>query len=176
MLAGDSGPELISGFFCSTKSANRRVVWGILPILIAIKAETFERTLGIARDLASSMRTFAEPQGNELIPLENSEYPFEEHVEDVLRRQSRRSGMLLNSDELIGFAHLPSASVRSGALERDAGKTKAAPALARNATGLLLGHNVHIGESVPVRLTPDQRVRHTHIIGASRVQKANSCH
>ena len=145
-------------------------------VRIAVKAETFEKTLGIARDLASSMRTFAEPQGNELIPLENSEYPFEEHVEDVLRRQSRRSGMLLNSDELIGFVHLPSASVRSGALERDAGKTKAAPALARNATGLLLGHNVHIGESVPVRLTPDQRVRHTHIIGASRVQKANSCH
>src|ERR1019366_5255343 len=119
-----------------------------------------------------SLRVFADPQGNELIPLENSEYPFDEHVEDLLRRQSHRSGMLLNSDELIGFVHLPSSAVRSLALDRDTGKTKAAPVLARNAAGLLLGDNVHLGESVPVRLTPDQRVRHTHIIGASGTGKS----
>jgi hypothetical protein len=141
-------------------------------VRIAVKAETFERALGIARDLASSLRMFAEPQGNELIPLENSQYPFYEHIEDVLRRQSRRSGMLLNSDELVGFVHLPSGAVRSPALERETGKTKAAPAIARNATGLLLGNNIHIGESVPVRLSPDQRVRHTHIIGASGTGKS----
>src|ERR1035441_10639046 len=141
-------------------------------VRIAAKAETFERALGIARDLASSLRVFAEPQGNELIPLENDQYPFEEHVEDLLRRQSRRTGMLLKSDELVGFVHLPSSAVRSLALARDTGKTKAAPALARNAAGLLLGNNIHIGESVPVRLTPDQRVRHTHIIGASGTGKS----
>jgi Type IV secretion-system coupling protein DNA-binding domain len=141
-------------------------------VRIAVKAETFERTLGIARDLASSLRMFAEPQGNELIPLLNDQYPFYEHVEDVLRRQSRRSGMLLNSDELIGFVHLPSSAVRSPALERETAKTKAAPAIARNATGLLLGNNLHVGESVPVRLSPDQRVRHTHIIGASGTGKS----
>jgi hypothetical protein len=141
-------------------------------VRIAAKAESFDRTLEIARDLASSLRMFAEPQGNELIPLENNQYPFDEHVEDLLRRQSRRSGMLLNSDELIGFVHLPSSAVRSPALERETGKTKASPAIARNATGLLLGNNVHVGQSVPVRLSPDQRVRHTHIIGASGTGKS----
>jgi hypothetical protein len=141
-------------------------------VRIAAKAEDFDRALGIARDLASSLRVFADPQGNGLIPLENSQYPFDEHVIDLLRRQSRRSGMLLNSDELIGFVHLPSSAVRSLALARDTGKTKAAPALARNAAGLLLGNNIHIGESVPVRLSPDQRVRHTHIIGASGTGKS----
>jgi hypothetical protein len=141
-------------------------------VRIAAKAEIFDRALGIARDLASSLRMFAEPQGNELIPLENSQYPFDDHVEDMLRRQSRRPGMLLNSDELIGFVHLPSSAVRSPALERDTDKTKPAPAIARNATGLLLGDNVNVGESVPVRLTPDQRVRHIHIIGASGTGKS----
>src|ERR1035437_6107630 len=141
-------------------------------VRIAAKAEDFDRALGIARDLASSLRVFADPQGNGLIPLENSQYPFDEHVIDLLRRQSRRSGMLLNSDELIGFVHLPSSAVRSLALARDTGKTKTAPALARNATGLLLGNNVHLGESFPVRLSPDQRVRHTHIIGASGTGKS----
>jgi hypothetical protein len=141
-------------------------------VRISTKAETFERALGIARDLASSLRTFADPQGNELIPLENNEYPFDEHIEDVLRRQSKRCGMLLNSDELIGFVHLPGSAVRSPALRRETGKTKVAPAIARNAVGLLLGDNVHAGESIAVRLIPEQRVRHMHVIGASGTGKS----
>ncbi len=141
-------------------------------VRIATKGETFERALQIASDMAGSLRVFAQPQGNELIPLENEQYPFYDHIEDVLHRQSRRSGMLLNSDELIGFVHLPSSAVRSLALARDAGKTKAAPAIVRNATGLLLGDNVHNGESIPVRLTAEQRVRHTHIIGATGTGKS----
>ena len=152
------------------KKVTRRLYAAV--VRIATKAETFDRALGIARDLASSLRMFAEPQGNGLIPLENDQYPFNDHVEDLLRRQSRRPGMILNSDELIGFVHLPSSAVRSPALERDTDKTKAAPSIARNAAGLLLGNNVHIGESVPVRLTPDQRVRHTHVIGASGTGKS----
>ena len=141
-------------------------------VRIAAKGETFERALEIARYLAGSLRVFAQPQGNELIPLTNERYPFYEHVEDVLRRQSRRCGMLLNSDELIGFVHLPSSAVRSPVLQRDAGKTKAAPAIARNSTGLFLGNNIHFGESIPVRLTPEQRTRHCHIIGASGTGKS----
>jgi hypothetical protein len=142
-------------------------------VRIATKGKTHERALQIACDMTSSLRVFAQPQGNELIPLQNDEkYPFEEHVEDVIRRQSRRSGMLLNSDELIGFVHLPSSAVRSPALARDAGKTKAAPAIVRNNTGLLLGINIHNGESIDVRLTAEQRVRHTHIIGATGTGKS----
>jgi hypothetical protein len=142
-------------------------------VRIATKGETHERALQIACDMASSLRVFAQPQGNELIPLENDEqYPLDEHIEDVIRRQSRRSGMLLNSDELIGFVHLPSSAVRSPAMARDAGKTKAAPAIVRNAAGLLLGTNVHNGESNAIRLTTEQRVRHTHIIGATGTGKS----
>jgi hypothetical protein len=136
-------------------------------VRIAVKSEAYDRAVLIARDLASALSVFNHPQGNQLIPLSNGEYPFYDHVEDVLRRQSRRSGMLLNSDELIGFVHFPSSAVRSPALERDKGKTKAAPAIARNANGMLLGQNLHFGESIPVRLTPEQRVQHMHVIGAS---------
>ena len=141
-------------------------------VRIAVKGESFERVLEIARDLAGSLRVFANPQGNALIPLANDDYPFAEHIEDVLRRQSRRSGMILNTDELIGFVHLPSSSVRSPVLERDTGKTKATPAIAHNPTGLLLGANLHAGQSTPVRLTTEQRVRHSHVIGASGTGKS----
>lgn len=143
-------------------------------VRLATKAETFDRALGIARDIAGSLRVFANPEGNELVPLKNEldEYPHDDHIEDVLRRQSRRCGMLLNSDELTGFVHLPSSAVRSPVLERDSGKTKAAPAIVRNAQGLLLGNNIHLDESIAVRLTPEQRTKHVHVIGASGTGKS----
>lgn len=145
-------------------------------VRIAVRTESQGRTLQLARDLASSLRVFAHPHGNELIPLSNADYPFEDHVEDVLRRQSRRTGMLLNSDELIGFVHLPSSAVRSAALRRDTGKSKAAPSIARATNGILLGDNVHAGSRVEVRLTPEQCVRHCHIIGASGTGKSTLLH
>jgi hypothetical protein len=141
-------------------------------VRMAVKSATYERTVEIARELAGSLRVFADPQGNELIPLTNDDYPFEDHIEDVLCRQSRRSGMLLNSDELIGFVHLPGSDIRSPALERQVSKSKSAPSIVRLKEGLLLGTNDHIGESVQVRLSPEQRVRHTHIIGSSGTGKS----
>ena len=141
-------------------------------VRIAVKGKTYEDALQIAQSLAASLRVFANPQSNELIPLENTDYPFEQHIEDVIRRQSRRCGMLLNSNELVGFVHLPSSDVRSPVLARQTGKTKAAPASVRGDKGVLLGINIHADESTQVRLTPDQRVQHTHIIGASGTGKS----
>jgi hypothetical protein len=141
-------------------------------VRIAAKGKTFERVLQVASDLAGSLSVFAHPQGNELIPLKNDDYPCFNHIEDVIRRQSRRSGMILNSDELIGFVHLPSSAVRSPAFQRQTIKTKAAPLNVRQGNGLLLGTNEHAGETVEVRLSPEQRVHHTHIIGASGTGKS----
>jgi hypothetical protein len=140
-------------------------------VRILLRAEEFDRIVQLARDLAGSLRVFAHPNGNELIPLQNDDYPFEEHIEDVLRRQTRRTGMLLNSDELNGFVHLPSTAVRSPVFQRQTTKTKAAPAIVRQ-HGLLLGTNDHAGETIEVRLSAEQRTRHTHIIGASGTGKS----
>jgi hypothetical protein len=79
--------------------------------------------------------------------------------------------MLLNSDELNGFVHLPSSAVRSPVFERQTIKTKAASAIVRQ-QGLLLGNNEHAGKTVEVMLSPEQRVRHCHIIGASGTGKS----
>ena len=140
-------------------------------VRILVRAKEFDRILQLARDLAGSLRVFAHPNGNELIPLQNNDYPFEDHIEDALRRQTRRTGMLLNSDELIGFVHLPSSAVRSLVFQRQTTKTKAAPAIVRQ-RGLLLGTNDHAGETVEVRLSAEQRTRHTHIIGSSGTGKS----
>lgn len=136
-------------------------------VRIAAHAGDFDRTLEIARDMAAALRLFARLDGNELIPLINDDYPFEAHLADVVSRQSRRSGMLLNADELIGFVHIPTADVQSARLQRDVVKTKAAPRTATGTSGLLLGLNTHAGKTSEVRLSPDARSRHMHMIGAS---------
>jgi Type IV secretion-system coupling protein DNA-binding domain len=160
-------PELAGA---AEKKVARPLFAAIVRVLVS--TENFSRTLQLAQDLAGSLRVFAHPNGNELIPLKNDGYHLAEHVEDVLLRQTRRTGMILNSDELMGFVHIPSTAVRSPSFVRQTGKTKPAPSIVRQSTGVLLGENEYAGESVSVRLTAEQRTRHAHIIGASGTGKS----
>jgi hypothetical protein len=161
-----NSPELAG----AAENKTARPLYAVV-VRVLFCADNFDRIVQLARDLTGSLRVFAHPAGNELIPLHNDGYPPEDHIEDVLRRQTRRTGMLLNSDELTGFVHLPSTAVRSPVFQRQTNKTKAAPGILRQ-KGLLLGENEHAGETVEVRLSSEQRTRHTHIIGASGTGKS----
>lgn len=136
-------------------------------VRIAAFADDRKRAHGLCLNMASCLRSFSQVGGNELIPISNDEYPAEAHEEDILRRQSRRTGMLLNAEELTGFVHLPTSAVVSEKLRRDTGRTRPAPAHLSEQADLLLGVNQHAGQEVPVWLRVDHRVRHTHIIGGS---------
>ena len=157
-----------------TAAAENKVSKPLFAVVVRLMfcAHNFDRVLQLATDLAGSLSVFSNPEGNALIPLNNEQYPLTEHIEDALLRQTRRTGMLLNSDELTGFVHLPSSSVRSPVFQRDSGKTKAAPGAVRE-SGVVIGDNEHLGQTVPVFLTADQRVRHTHIIGSSGTGKSS---
>ncbi len=173
-VADDAGGPFFANAPELVRQAENKVAWPlyVAVVRIATQSPDFDRAWEIARNLAGSLRVFAHPTGNELIPLTNDDYPFEDHVADMLRRQCRRCGMLLNTDELIGFVHLPSPVVRSPKLERRTVKTKAAPKAVLHQGGLRLGESVHAGKAVPVALTPEQRVRHMHVIGASGTGKS----
>ena len=157
-----------------TGTAENKVASPLFAAVVRIMARTAtrDRLYEIARDLAGSLRVFANPHGNALIPLKNDEYPYFDHLEDVIARR-RRSGMILNSDELACFVHLPSSAVRSSVLLRDSGRTKAAPAIVQRKSGVVIGDNEHNGDTVAVYLNPDQRVRHTHIIGSNGTGKSS---
>ena len=155
-------PHIITG----TKTKLESPLFGVV-VRVAAKANDFHRAAAIIRDVAVALGAFERMESNRLIPLTNDEYPFDAHEEDLLNRQSRRSGMLLNRDEVLGFVHFPSDEVRSLALQRQRTKTRSAPQTVLSATGLLLGVNQHAGRSQEVRLNPEQRVRHVHVIGAS---------
>ena len=139
---------------------------------IGVKTADYKRTVEVARDLAGALAVFSNPEGNEFIPLENQAYTCADHEDDLLRRQSRRCGMLLNSDELISLVHLPSASVRSPKFKRQSNKSKEAPKIACQLHGILLGQNHHAGRTLDVRLAAEQRVRHAYVIGASGTGKS----
>ena len=162
-----NAPELVS----DAKKKIARPLYAAV-VRIATQSRDYERAWEIARNLAGAFAAFADPAGNELIPLSNDEYPFPDHLEDVIRRQCRRSGMLLNSDELIGFVHLPGDVVRSSQLIRETKKTKAAPEQVLGSGGVLLGQNIHHGRTTDVRLGPEARVRHMHLVGVSGTGKS----
>ena len=138
---------------------------------IASQGRSERRAWEIAKALAAGLKQLDNPPSNELIPLDNQDYYETEHAEDVLRRQSRRGGMLLNSQELAAIVHLPSESVRSPKLVRELKKTKAAPAAAQGQQ-MVLGENVHQGKKATVTLSVEQRLRHMYVAGASGTGKS----
>ncbi len=136
-------------------------------VRIAVFADDRERARELSLNMASCLRAFAHVGGNELKPLPEDDYPAEAQEEDILRRQSSRTGMLLNTDELTGFVHLPTSAVSSPKLRRDTGRTRPVPAHLTDEADLLLGINCHAGQEAPVWLRTDHRIRHTHVIGGS---------
>jgi hypothetical protein len=138
---------------------------------VAAQSHSKSRARQIVKALAAGLKQLDNPPSNELIPLDNQGYDDTAHVQDVLRRQSCRNGMLLNSQELLAVAHLPSESVRSEKLARQLHKTKAAPADAQGQQ-MILGENIHQGKKRTVALGIEQRVRHAYIVGASGTGKS----
>jgi len=163
-----NAPELVG----EAKNKTARPLFAAV-VRVATLAAEFDRSWELATNVASALRVYAHPNANELIPLGNDLYPFEAHIEDVLRRQSRRSGMLLNTDELLGFVHFPTSDVQSPKLVRQTAKTKPAPLLVNNPSGRFLGTNSHLGHQTGVWLTPLQRAQHLHIIGVPGTGKSS---
>ena len=149
-----------------TKAAKEKISRPLFAacLRVAAKSGTSSGAWRIVRDLAGALTHFGTPTGNELLPLATEEGP--EAMGEICSRTSRRPGMILGSDELAAFAHLPSASVRVPKLQREIRRSKAAPAISQGA-GILLGENLHHGRALPVRLPADLRLRHLHVIGAS---------
>lgn len=140
-------------------------------VRVAGQSSDKNRSWQIVKGLGSSFAQLSNPSSNELIPLTNDEYPDIDHQDDIISRLTHRSGMLLNSEELASLVRLPSESVCSEKLRTKTKKTKLLP---RIATGhdLVLGENQHNGILTPVTLSPEQRMKHAYVVGASGTGKS----
>jgi hypothetical protein len=159
-------PELV-------RSAQQKTASPLFAVVVrfAASAEEVRRCWEIIADMAAGFSALSRPGSNHLVPLHNDEYPPRDHEEDILLRQSRRCGMLLNLEELTHFLTFPTATT-SKRLRRETTKTHPAPKTPTQDGSILLGTNLHAGTVNEVRLTPEQRTRHCHIIGASGTGKS----
>ena len=140
-------------------------------IRVLIQAQSEDRVQTIVENLYQTFSPIHKEGSNSLVPIINEVYPFEDHINDVLSRQSRRPGMLLNTRELMNLVHLPSPSVLASKLNRSVAKTKLAPGSTINQE-LILGINHHQGSTQEVSLGLQQRLRHLHLIGATGMGKS----
>jgi hypothetical protein len=140
-------------------------LYGVVVRVVGV-AGTEDEADKIRWNMADSLVHLSRSSGNSILPLSNNEYPYGNHVEDVLYRQTHRLGMILNSKELSTFIHYPSVSVQSAKLERDARKTKPVPAIGTGQS-FVIGINEHHGKTTTVSTSPEQRLKHTHIIGST---------
>ena len=108
---------------------------------------------------------------NELVTLSNPEYEFETRAVDIVCRESHRLGMLLNIDELMTLLHFPGESIVSKKLYSSSRKTKETPAIAKG-KAFVLGENTHDGAIEEVSIGIEERLKHTHIIGATGTGKS----
>jgi len=159
-------PEMVS-------LAREKVEHPLFAALVRVAAESPDpfRARELVRAIGAALTPLASPGSNELIPLTNHEYDYELHEEDLLLRRTHRSGMILNGAELVSLVHPPSASVRAERLARESRKTKAAPPIAQG-HALVLGENIHQGKTMRVSVSAEQRLRHTHIVGATGTGKS----
>ncbi|MEI6357444.1 MAG: type IV secretion system DNA-binding domain-containing protein [Verrucomicrobiota bacterium] len=74
--------------------------------------------------------------------------------------------MLLNSDEVVALAHLPTAAVRAKSLRRALQRTRRVPA-GLAGEGVWLGDNLHEGVRSGVHLPLEVRLNHCHILGGT---------
>jgi hypothetical protein len=132
-------------------------------------AETSERAWALLAGMTVSLNILARPGGNHLVPLALRDYPEEAQEEDILSRQSHRWGMLLSQEELLTLVTLPTDSIACQKLRQDSGRTRAFSGTVDS--GLFLGWNDHAGARGEVFLTPEQRVRHMHVIGGTGTGK-----
>ncbi|CAN5392014.1 hypothetical protein BH23VER1_BH23VER1_07290 [soil metagenome] len=139
-------------------------------IRLAARGRNRARTVQILTGLAAPLSLLWDGGGNGLVPLSNDGYDPDDHLNDLVGRKTRRSGMLLTERELNSLVHLPPAEVRSPKLSRQILRTKAAPPM--RGGGVSLGENAHRGEVREVFQTAENRVRHTHLVGAMGTGKS----
>ena len=85
---------------------------------------------------------------------------------------TKKKGMILNTQELASIFHLPSeAAIPSSGVERQMTKQVDAPTVLVE-EGLELGVNEYRGNTKMIKLSEDDRRRHTYIIGSSGMGKS----
>jgi hypothetical protein len=137
----------------------------------ATLSDSFDTSIDLLRQVAFALKSVYRSGANTLISLHDTEYDLSIRLCDMLLRRSHRLGMLLNTEELSTLVHLPSGPLLTKKVLGRSRKTKLPPIEAQG-HDCELGVSEHGGEKVVVTLSDAQRLKHTHIIGATGTGKS----
>ena len=131
-----------------------------------------EHSHDIAGRLAHAVIAATASMGNSLIPLDTFNILDEaDRVGALLERQSYRTGMLLNAAELAQLVHVP--TVRTSKFTKGH-KKSVAPPEALQGKEVEVGENHFAGHATRISVSIEDRLRHTHVIGATGTGKSTS--
>lgn len=149
--------------------AKEKVSSPLFSVVIRLAVQAFNPDDGesLAYELIQNIKSSSRSEFNSLIPLSNTGYEYHSHWDNLKIRGTSRLGMILNAEELSSFIYFPKTE-RLISTDR---KTKAVP-LGLMDNDYLLGINNHLGVKRKVTLNDSQRLRHTHIIGATGTGKS----
>lgn len=137
---------------------------------VLVSAASQYQADAILESVVGGFSQFSAPRRNELKIIKprnpkNLIYQFS------FREFDDAQSMILNTEELASFFHLPSSSTEIPKIKWLKSKEAVAPANLSK-SGILIGETSFRGERKPVYLTEDDRRRHIYIIGQTGVGKS----
>lgn len=141
-------------------------------IRLLAQTNTLEESFNLLEKATFAIVTNSRSQSNELLPLTNPDYTAEMRATDIAFRESHRAGMIINAKELATFVHIPDNSLLSKKITGQLKKSKLAPPTTEGHQ-FILGLNMHNGIEKKVSIDSFQRLKHTHIIGATGTGKSS---
>lgn len=159
-------PELVNA--CDVKTSSPLLSVGIR---LAVIGNSQEHTAYLGQEAITSIVSATASEYNNLIPLSNSGYSYDEHVMNLLFRSSHRHGMILSVNEIATLFHYPNKSITSRKLHGEEQKTKLVSSAFVDQR-YILGVNIHEGMETFVSLNDKNRLEHTHVIGGTGTGKS----
>lgn len=139
---------------------------------IAVQSSNYERIESVAQETIRHISYGSDSGYNQLIPLSNEGYAFEDHLNNLFERKTNRLGMIWSTNELANFVHFPSDRINSKLFLKSDTKSKAVPIQFIKGK-YFLGLNLHEKVENPVFLTQEDKNKHIHIVGVTGVGKSN---
>ena len=164
-----------NSFFADAPDAPKLALEKVQSPLFAVSIKAFVQAdtqyvrQTMLQDIATTIVRSTKSQSNTLVPFVETD--MAQAILHIYVRQTHRTGMLLNTDELASIVHIPSESIHSKKLVKNTRKTTPVPAIAKGKE-IILGINTHTSFETLVSITNDDRLKHTHIIGATGTGKS----
>jgi hypothetical protein len=126
----------------------------------------------LCRRLGQCLSPFSVEGGNAFLALDKESYDEEDHFRDLLARQTRRHGMLLSLDELVGLVHPPCETLQHPKLVRPVAGEEPLPPHLLEAQGALIGLHPYRQQEQKLVWPDEFRNRHAYLLGATRMGKS----